>query len=264
MISFLLPSIIAGILLCISAAPIGCIVVWRRMSYLGETLAHSALLGVAISLLFDWHTEIGVGLVALLIALLMMPLERFKHLSRDTLLGVIAHSSLAFGLITLHMNPNNYVDPMALLMGDILTLTWPDVIRLGGLSLLLWSILALYWRRIVVFCLSEELAQVEYGSTQQVRIAIVLVLALFVTVAIKLVGVLLITALLIIPSATARFFSKTPNQMLIISLVSSLLSLLIGMFLSVNVDIPTGPGIVASAAILFCLSKIINGLTSKS
>ena len=251
---FLLYALLAGIGVAFIAGPLGCFIVWRRMAYFGDTLAHSALLGVSLGVMLDIDLNITITAIPLLLALGLVFLERRGVLSLDTLLGILSHSALAFGLIVIALLPNVRVDLMALLFGDLLAVSKEDLLLIysvGGVVLLL---LFLFWNQLLNITIDPELAAVEGTNVTLVSTALMLMTALVIALAMKVVGVLLITALLIIPAATARRISSSPEQMAISASIIAMITILIGLTLSWFGDTPAGPSVVISASLLFLLS----------
>jgi zinc transport system permease protein len=255
MIGFLVYAILAGLVLAVVAGPLGCFIVWRRMAYFGDTLAHSALLGIALGLLAGINLQLSVVVGCLSIALALLALEKRKTLATDTLLGILAHSSLAFGLVLLSFT-NSRIDLMAYLFGDLLAISTSELLWLCGGSVVTLGILLVKWNELLSLTLHPELAHVEGLDIGRLRIMLLLVMALVVAVSMKIVGVLLITSLLIIPPATARHYAVSPEGMAIGASLAGALSVLGGIAASWFLDTPTGPSIVAFAALLFMLSHL--------
>jgi zinc transport system permease protein len=236
------------------AGPLGSFVVWRRMAFFGDALAHSALLGIALGFLLQVNLTVGVVVICVLLAVLLTVLQRRTRLAGDTILGIFAHSSLAFGLVALSFMDSLRVDLMAFLFGDILAVSPLDLawIYLGGAAVL--GTLVYVWRPMLSLTVHEELARVEGVPIDKMRLAFVLLLAIAIAAAMKIVGVLLITSLLIIPAATARNFARSPEQMAIFASAIGALAVAAGLAASLAFDTPSGPSVVAAAAILFGLS----------
>lgn len=254
MIDFLLYALLAGLGVAVVAGPLGCFVVWRRMAYFGDTLAHSALLGVALGVLLNIDLGIAVTLVCLSMALGLVALEQQGILALDTLLGILSHSALAAGLVVISLMSNIRVDLMSLLFGDLLSVTAADlgVIYAGaGIAIIL---LATLWKSLISITVEPDLAAVEGINVIRARTALMLITALVIAISMKIVGVLLITALLIVPAATARRISKTPESMAVVASLIAMASVVSGLAASWYVDTPAGPSIVISASLLFCLS----------
>jgi zinc transport system permease protein len=254
MIDFLIYALLAGLGVAAVAGPLGCFVVWRRMAYFGDTLAHSALLGVALGVLLNIDLGIAVTTVCLVMALGLVALEQQGVLALDTLLGILSHSALAAGLVVISLLSDIRVDLMSLLFGDLLSVTIADlwVIYAGaGVAIVL---LATLWKSLISITVEPELAAVEGINVTRVRTALMLITALVIAIAMKIVGVLLITALLIIPAAAARRICATPESMAIIASLAAMASVISGLAASWYIDTPAGPSIVISAALLFCLS----------
>ncbi|MBF7981227.1 MULTISPECIES: zinc ABC transporter permease subunit ZnuB [Rahnella] len=254
MIALLLPGWIAGVLLAIAAGPLGSFVVWRRMSYFGDTLAHASLLGVAFGLLLNVNPFYTVIAVTLLLAVLLVALERKPHLAVDTLLGIMAHSALSLGLVVVSLMSGVRVDLMAYLFGDLLSVTYSDIWMIAVGVAIVIAVLCWQWRALLSMTISPELAHVDGVNLQRSRIILMLVTALTIGLAMKFVGALIITSLLIIPAATARRFAKTPEQMASVAIVIGIIAVTAGLTFSAFYDTPAGPSVVLSAAVLFMLS----------
>ncbi len=247
---FLLRAALAGIGVAIAAAPLGCFVVWRRMAYFGDATAHAAVLGVAISLAMSVSVFAGALLVALVMALIVTSLQGRGH-AMDTLLGVLAHSSLALGLVAVSFLQGVRVDLMAYLFGDILAVSKSDLTVIWAAALAVLALLGWRWSALLLATLNPDLARSAGVNPKREDLILTLALALVVAVAIKLVGALLIGAMLLIPAATARSFTRGPETMAAAATVIAILSVFGGLGASVTLDSPTGPTIVCFAAALF-------------
>ena len=251
---FLVRALIAGIGIALVAGPLGCFVVWRRLSFFGDTLAHSALLGVLLSITFNINVSITIFAVSSLVALLLLKLQKTTNLAGDSLLGLISHSSLAIGLVILGFLSFIRFDIMGVLFGDILSVNTNDILAVwigGGLILIvLWYI----WKPLFASTVNFELAEAEGMRPERVNAIFTILLAALIAISIKMVGVLLITGLLIIPTAMARNLSNNPKQMVILSIIGGLLSVFIGLYASLEINTASGPSIVTVALVLFILS----------
>jgi zinc transport system permease protein len=253
---FIWRAVLGGLGIAAVAGPLGSFVVWRRMAFFGDALAHSALLGIALGFLLQVDLTAGVVVICVLLAILLTLLQRRTRLAGDTILGIFAHSSLAFGLVVLSFMDSLRVDLMAFLFGDILAVTPADLawIYLGGAAVL--GTLVCVWRPMLSLTVHEELARVEGVPIERMRLAFVLLLAIAIAAAMKIVGVLLITSLLIIPAATARNFARSPEQMAMLASAIGALAVAVGLAASLAFDTPSGPSVVAAAATLFALSVV--------
>ncbi len=251
---FIVRAIIAGIGIALVTGPLGCFVVWRRLSFFGDTLAHSALLGVLISITLDINVSLTIFVVASLVAILLLRLERTTNLAGDSLLGLISHSSLAIGLVILGFLSFIRFDVMGVLFGDILSVNSNDllVIWIGGALILV--VLSYIWKPLFASTVNYELAEAEGMKPERVNAIFTILLAALIAISIKMIGILLITGLLIIPTAMARNLSDNPRQMVILSIIGGLLSVLIGLYASFEINTSSGPSIVVVALILFILS----------
>ncbi|MBE0510545.1 MAG: zinc ABC transporter permease subunit ZnuB [Gammaproteobacteria bacterium] len=251
---FMLRALLAGLAVALITGPLGTFVVWRRMAYFGDTLAHSALLGVSFGVLLQLNMNLAIALVCVLLALGLVMMQRQRQLATDTLLGILSHSALALGLVAISLAETVRIDLMGYLFGDILAVGWGELAWIGGVSLSALLALLWLWRPLLATTVHEELAQVEGVNTGRSRLLFVLLLALVIAAAIKVVGILLITSLLIIPAATARRFAHTPEQMALLAGLLGLIAVGSGLYGSLQWDLPAGPAIALSAALLFFLS----------
>lgn len=251
---FLVRAALAGIGLTLATGPLGAFVVWRRMAYFGDATAHAALLGVALALAFSGPIFAGVLVVSLAMALIVSSLTE-QALGTDTILGVLAHGALAFGLVAVSLIPGARNDLSAYLFGDILAVTRGDlaVIWAGAgiaLALTLWR-----WQGLLTMTLNPDLARASGLSPDRERLFLTLALALVVAVAIKIVGALLIISLLIIPAAAARPLARSPEMMAAVATALGSGAVLCGFWASLTWDTPTGPSIVAAAAVIFAITQ---------
>ena len=253
---FLIYALLGGIILSLIAAPLGVFMVWQKQSYFGATLAHSALLGISFGLLMELNLTLAVVLSSFLIAISIHFMEEKSRLSADTLLGILAHSTLALGLVLLSIQDNIQVDVMSYLFGDLLSITPYDLGFVLLLGVLIIFFFQRHWSDMLNLTLNPALAQIEGINVKRVQLYYTLLLALMIAIAMKIVGVLLITSLLIIPAASARKFASSPEQMLGFSALFGFLSVLIGLATSFQFDLPTGPSIVLIATIIFLSSLL--------
>lgn len=254
MADFLLNALLAGLALALVAGPLGSFVVWRRMAYFGDTLSHAALLGVAVGLLLDVSPTLAVIAGCLLLAVLLVALQQRQTLASDTLLGILAPSTLSLGLVVLSFMDEVRIDLMSYLFGDLLAVGPDDLAWILGGSALVLLLLVPLWRPLLAITVHEELARVEGLPVAGIRLALMLLIALVIAVAMKIVGVLLITSLLIIPAAAAQRHARTPEQMAAGASVLGVIAVCAGLALSWFQDTPAGPSIVVSAAALFLAS----------
>lgn len=253
---FFVRAMIAGILVAAAAGPFGCFILWRRMAYFGDTLAHASLLGLGLALTFGTNTIAGVFIASLIIASLLIWLEKNSHISTDGLLGILSHGSLAIGLVVISLLPNRNLDAEALLFGDILTTGKTDILYIAiGVALALLG-LRLIWSQLLTSTVDEELAKAEGINTQRNKLVFIVLLAAVIAICVKIIGVLLVTSLLIIPAATARRFAPNPELMAVLASVFGVISVIGGLYSSLKFDTLPGPSIVVFAFLAFALSII--------
>jgi len=253
---FLLRAFLAALGVALIAAPLGCFVVWRRLSYFGATLAHSALLGIALGLLLGLNPVVGIAASSVVVALIFVLFQRQQVIGSDTTLGILAHSGLALGLVALSFVQGLRVDLMAYLFGDVLAVTMTELAWIYGGGVAVLAVLLAIWRPLLAVTLHEDLARAEGVPVAAVHLGFTLSLAITIALAMKVVGVLLIVSLLIIPAATARRFARTPEGMAGLAAVVGALSVAGGLSTSLAWDTPAGPSIVSVGTLLFAGSLL--------
>ena len=251
---FFIRALFAGLGIALVTGPLGCFVVWRRLSYFGDTLAHSALLGVTMAYTLELNIALSVFIISSLIALILIQLQKKTNLPGDALLGLLAHSSLAVGLVVIGFLTFIRFDIMGLLFGDILAVTTDDllIIWTGGVLILL--VLKLIWKPLFASTVNYELAEAEGLNPDRAKAIFTILMAAVIAISIKMVGLLLITGMLIIPAAMARNISDSPQKMVIFSIIGGLLSVVLGLYSSLEFNTSSGPSIIAASLVLFILS----------
>ena len=243
---------LAALGVALAAAPLGCHVVWRRMAFFSDATAHAAILGVALALAIGAAPALGALLAALAVALLAAGLTA-RGRAADTALGVLAHGGLALGLVAAALLGLR-VDVEALLLGDVLAVSRGDVALIWGGAALIWALLLWRWGRLLTATLGDDLAAAAGIDPARERLILTLALALLVAIALQVVGALLIGALLLIPAAAARPFARTPEGMAALAALLGAGAALGGMRAAWALDLPAGPAIAATAALVFALS----------
>lgn len=256
---FVLRALAAGLGLAIIAAPLGCIIVWRRMAYVGETLAQASLLGVALGLALQIDLTLAVILAAVAAAAILIGFGQQKLLALDSVLGLMHHAALALGVIAISMLKGPSIDLMSFLFGDVLAVTGRDLVWIfaGGAGVL--AVMAWLWRPLVRLSVNEDLAIAEGINAKRSRGLFDLLLAVTIAVAMKIVGVLLVMAFLIVPAVAARPLASTPERMAILAAVIAALSVIAGLGLSLYTDAPGGPSIVLAMTVSALLSLLAAG-----
>lgn len=254
MLDILLPAWLAGLLLSLITAPLGAFVVWRKMAYFGDTLSHSALLGVALGIFLHIDPYIAVIVMTIVLALLLVWIEHKTSYSVDTVLGIIAHTALSLGVITIALLDNVRVDLMSYLFGDLLAISYDDIGFIAIGVVVIATVLTLFWKKFLSITISPELAQIEGLNVARLRLLLMILTALTIALSMKFVGALIITSLLIIPSATARRFVRTPETMVAMAVVFSILAVTGGLWFSSLKDTPAGPSVVVCSGAIFALS----------
>jgi len=248
-------ALMAGFGLAITAGPLGCFLVWRRMAFFGDALAHSSLLGIALGILLHVNMNIGIIVICLLCALILARTNSRQNLAVDAWLGIVSYGALALGVLALS-NSGTHVDLESYLFGDILTLMKRDLYWIYGCDLLVGSFFFWKWRELLLWTVDEELAQTAGVNVNLVQVVFMVILALTVAVALKAVGALLVPALMIMPAATASRFARSPEQMAILAACSAFLGISFGLLASIFLSTPSGATIVVACLLLFVTSQV--------
>ena len=253
---FFIRALIAGVGIAVIAGPLGCLVIWRRLSYFGDTLSHSALLGVTLAYAFSINITLSVFVISSIVAILLINLQKRTKLAGDSLLGLLAHSTLAIGLVLIGFLSSIRFDLMGLLFGDILAVTTEDIalVWIGGIIIL--GVLYFIWKSLFSATVNYDLAAAEGMRPEISNLIFTLLLAGVIALSIKMIGALLITGLLLIPAAIARNLSNSPKQMIIIAILAGIASVVLGLFTSLELNTSSGPSIVVVSLALFILSLI--------
>jgi zinc transport system permease protein len=253
---FLFRAFFAGIGLAIITGPLGCFIVWRRLSYFGDTLSHSALLGVVIGYALNFNIILSVFVISGLISLSLLYLQKKTNLPNDALLGLLAHSVLAVGLVTLGLLSFIRIDLMGLLFGDILSVNFNDILIVWICGAIVLFLLIIIWRPLFAGTVNLELAKAEGLRPEFANAIFTLLIAAVIAISIKIVGILLITGLLIIPASISRNLSTTPIQMAIIASIVGVMSVILGLYSSIIWNTSTGPTILSVALIIFLITLL--------
>jgi zinc transport system permease protein len=260
---FLVRALLAGLGLAIVAAPLGCFVVWQRMAYFGETVAQASLLGVALGFALQVDLTLGVLVVAIVIAFLLVWFGRQEVVALDSVLGLLHHAALAAGVIAISMIKGAPVDLMGFLFGDVFAITSLDIawILVGGCVVL--AIVVWLWQPLLRLAVHEDLAAAEGVAHQRVRTIFTVLLAVTIAVAMKIVGILLVMAFLVVPAVAARPLTGTPERMVVLTALIAAVSVLVGLWLSAAFDSPGGPSIVLVMSLAAGLSLTAAGLRQR-
>ncbi len=247
------PMLMTALALALLAGPLGCFVVWRRMAYFGDGLAHSALLGVAVGLLAGMSNQISMILVAILFAVMLLWLRTQKLLATDTLLGILAHAALSLGVVAMALLGFEDAEVHDYLLGSLDNVSANSLVYVVmGCGLALGLLMRL-WPGLLLMTTSEELAHAEGVPVRVYEFLLMLLLGIVVAAAVQIVGILLITSLLIIPASTARLIARQPETMAIGGSLVAALCMLGGLPVAEALNVPLGPAIVTLTVALFLM-----------
>ncbi|MFC6380416.1 metal ABC transporter permease [Psychrobacter glacincola] len=260
-LAIIAPAWIAGSILSLLSAPLGCLVLWRRMAFFSDALAHGTLLGVALAVWWQLPMGIGIALVSIIVVFGLVLIDD-ERLPADAVLAVVAVSLLCLGLLALTQLTNQQANVLGFLFGNLLELGWADLPLLAGSVLIGLGLLAYIWPAQIKLATHEALARIQGINPTRQRLFFMGVLAGFCAIALQAVGSLLISGLLVLPALTARLYSTSPKRMVIIALIVAQLGVTLGVWGSVWLDIQTGLSIVLILASLFFIALIISKLTT--
>ena len=233
------------------------------MSYYGESIAHSSLLGVGLGILLGVGINLGIVFTCLIFGMVFLWLQQSKVLSTDTLLGVLAHLALSIGVIVISLNKIK-IDIHAFLFGDILTVSSNDLWGMYFGVLIAIILMCYNWSSLLLVTIDEDLAKAEGISPLYINLLLTTILTIVVAISLQVIGLLLITGMLIIPAATSRRLVNSPEAMALVATLIGIFSVIFGIFLSVEIDAPSGPSIVVVSAVLFFLSPILATLLKRN
>ncbi len=261
---FIVRAMLGGVGVALVAGPLGCFLVWRRMAFFGHALSHSALLGVVVGFVLGVNLIAGILVFCLLVAGLLILLERQRTLASDTLLAILAHGTLAVGIVSVARLEHLRIDLMGYLFGDVLAVSLQDLVLIYSLVAITALAMATIWRPLLSATVLEDVAAVEGVPVTRVRLIFVLLIAAVIAVGMKVVGILLIVSLLIVPAAAARRLSSTPEQMALAATLIGVVSVIAGLLVSLRWDLPAGPSIVIAAVSIFAIITVWPGQRLRS
>jgi zinc transport system permease protein len=250
-------ALLAGLGVAIVSGPIGCFVVWRRMAYFGETLAHAGLLGVGLGIIYGFNLTLGALVSAIVMVMVLLALRNKGKLSFDTALGVLAHSSLALGLLTLGVAAKTADDHHEILFGDVNVLNLNSVIAIWLGAAVVLALLVYLWRDLIAISVHEDLARAEGVKVERTEFLFMVAMAMMTAFAMQVVGLLLITALTIIPAAAARRVGRSPESMAVLGALFAIIATVAGLTLWRNFGLDAGPAVVLVTTFIFILTLAI-------
>lgn len=258
---FILHALVGGTLIAALAGVLGCFVTWQRLAFLGDTLGHVALLGVALAVVLHLPITAGIMVMTVLLACAFYMLSRNRKFSGDAMLAVLAHAGLALGLVVIAL-ADIKIDLNAYLFGDILAIGRKDIVLIAivGVGCMGWIVRN--WRELMMLVVSPDIAKVEGVNVERLRLCLMVVIAVAIAVAFRVSGMLLVTALLVVPAAAARCFAGTPRQMACIASFVGVISVWGGMGASLVWDTPSGPSVILAAVVVFLIARAVAAFKS--
>ncbi|HGH3618973.1 TPA: zinc ABC transporter permease subunit ZnuB [Acinetobacter baumannii] len=261
-LQLLLPAWIMGTLLVFLTAPLGCLMLWRRMSFFADTMAHGTLLGVAIAGALSLPLWLGVAGTAILLVAILWALHD-NRLPNDALLALCSATLLCSGLLFIQHVPSLRPELLSYLFGDLLSIDWPDLPVFTLIIAVSLAILYRFWQSQIQIAIDPDIAISEGVNAKWQRLIFMLLLALFTVLALRAVGSLLMGALLVIPALSARLLAHSPKQMVIWAFVLAQLGVSVGLWSSAALNISTGLSIVLCMALSFALIFMVQKIKLK-
>lgn len=260
---FMERALAAGVVLAFLLALLGVFVVLRNMAFFSDGIAHASLAGVAVGIIFSVNPLLTAIVVSAVFAAIIYYLQKRYKLSGDTAIGILFTSGMALGVLLISTQPGYQPELMSFLFGNILAITNTELIVIAGVSLLIAALVFIYLKTLILISLDEETAKISGVRVGGFQLLANIILAVAVVLGIKVFGIILVSALLIIPVATAKLFSRSFKKLVIISVVLSEIIVLSGIIFSYYFDLPTGPTIVLTGTVLFVLAALLNALMAK-
>ena len=255
---FMQRALIAGLFIAILASMSGTFIVLKRYSLMSETLAHSALVGVAVGLVAGYNPLWVAVLVAILSAWLIEYLRSNFSLYSDAVLSIILSGSLALAVIIVSLGATFNNSLFSYLFGSILSVSYEDLLTIFFFGLPALSLLLFFSKEFYFISYDEEVAGVSGVKVKLLNFLLVTVVAIIIALSIRIVGSLLIGALMVIPTSAALQYRVGFKNTMLISLFFALFSVLFGMSLSFYFSLPSGATIVLTVISLFILSLTVN------
>ncbi|HJN85151.1 MAG TPA: iron chelate uptake ABC transporter family permease subunit [Patescibacteria group bacterium] len=260
---FMQRALLAGIIVGVLLAALGVYVVVRKMAFFGDGIAHASLAGVAIGLLAGF-APLPIAIVyAILVALAIYWFEANTKLNSDTIIGIFFTASMALGVVLMSFIPGFQPELISFLFGNILSISTSDVITVAILSVVIMTWLLIYRRHLTYISLDKDSAKIAGINSSLHDIIFYIALATAVVLGVKILGIILVSALLLIPAATSRLLTGTFNSFFWVSIVVSMLSVVLGLLLSFFLDAPSGATIILVATAVFFMVAIVTRVSTR-
>ena len=253
-------------LIAATAGLLGCFVVWRKMSYFGDSLSHSAMLGIALGVATGISESISIIIICVLFSILLIWIQEKKLLANDTILGIFAHAGLSIGMLAMALlgGQLEHDHEHEILFGDLTKITGDESSMIIIAAITIVAVIYMLWGRLLMATINEDIARAEGINTFTTQLILVGLVTFVVAASVEIVGIFLITALMIIPAATARQISRSPRQMALFSGIVGVISVLVGVSAAQNANVPDGPAIVVTSTILLISAMIIGSAIKRN
>ncbi len=261
-LEFMQRAFIAGVILAPLLSVLGSFTTLRKMSFFSDGIAHASLLGVALAILTGIAPFAGALLMGVALGVLVFALERYAKLASDAVIGIVFTTGLALGVIIISLQPGYQPDLISFLFGNVLSITWGDVWVILGFSAAILSTVLVFFRQITLLSFSEELAWTSGVNTKRFDLLFYVLLSVSVVLGVKLLGIILVSALLITPPVTAKLIAQSFHSYVALSVVFALVAFMGGLFASYYLDFPSGASIVMFATTLFAGTFVVKTVKS--
>lgn len=248
---FMQRGLIAAFIVGTLCALIGCFVILRSMAFLGDALAHSILPGIAVAYLLGGNLLIGALVAAGIVAIGIGFFSRGGLVKEDTAIGIIFAAALSLGVALISSIRTYAVDLSHILFGNILGVSSENLWTIAGISLFIIALIVIFYRPMLVMTFDPVLAKTLRWPTELIRYLMLVLLAVTIVISLQTVGIGLVTAMLVTPSAAAYLLSRRLPTMMILSMIIGAASSIIGLYLSYYLNIASGASIVLVATTVF-------------
>jgi zinc transport system permease protein len=262
---FMRRALVAGIVVGGICSALSVYVVVKRMAFIGVGISHAALGGIGFALwLFQYSQkpDTGIYLVTtaycIIVAVLIGLTSRTRRISEDSAIGIFFAVSMAIGIIFVFLRRTYATDIFSYLFGNILAVSRDEVYVILALAAIVVATISLFYKELFYFSFDEEMAAVAGLPVEFLRFALLTLLSLITVTACKIIGVILLSAFIIIPGATASLLTRNFHRMMLVAVVLGISSSIVGLFLSSALNLPSGPTIVIAQFALFVLASFLS------
>ncbi len=257
-LAFMQRALLAALLIAVVGGVVGTFVVLKGLAFIGDALAHAAFAGVATAYVLGGSIYLGSVLAAVATALAIGFVSRRARVSFDTAIGILFVGAFAFGIMLISASRSYTVDLFSFVFGDVLGVGWDDLRVMAALTVVVLALVALFYREVLFTAYDHTMAEASGVPVAAVQYGQLALLAVATVVAIKVVGIVLVVAMLVTPAATARLLVRRIPQMMVIATLLGALASVAGLYLSYYLNVASGAAVVLVATALFLLALVLS------